>query len=88
MVKGWINMFHSLTNQSKVHIAICSKSNHSCFLGWVESILFTFGYGVIQAGIPVYATQFLGLSPKWLGIIFGVNTLAIVVLSTFCHAIY
>ncbi len=41
--------------------------------------LFTFGYGTIQAGIPVFATQFLGLSPKWLGIIFGVNTISIVV---------
>jgi MFS family permease len=52
-------------------------------LGVGGIILFTFGYGVIQAGIPIYATQFLGLSPKWLGIIFGVNTLAIVVLQPF-----
>lgn len=49
-------------------------------LGVGGIILFTFGYGVIQAGIPIYATQFLGLSPKWLGIIFGVNTFAIVTL--------
>jgi MFS family permease len=52
-------------------------------LGVGGIILFTFGYGVIQAGIPIYATQFLGLSPKWLGIIFGVNTLAIVILQPF-----
>ncbi len=50
------------------------------FLGIAGIILFTFGYGTIQAGIPVFATQFLGLSPKWLGIIFGVNTLSIVIL--------
>ena len=50
------------------------------FLGFGGIILFTFGYGVIQAGIPIYATQFLDLSPKWLGIIFGVNTFAIVTL--------
>jgi predicted MFS family arabinose efflux permease len=49
-------------------------------LGVGGIILFTFGYGVIQAGIPIYATQFLGLSPKWLGAIFGVNTFAIVTL--------
>ena len=49
------------------------------FLGIAGIILFTFGYGTIQAGIPVFATQFLGLSPKWLGIIFGVNTLSIVI---------
>ena len=49
------------------------------FLGNAGIILFTFGYGTIQAGIPVFATQFLGLSPKWLGIIFGVNTLSIVI---------
>ena len=50
------------------------------YLGTGGIILFTFGYGVIQAGLPIYATQFLGLSPKWLGIIFGVNTFAIVTL--------
>ena len=49
------------------------------FLGIAGIILFTFGYGTIQAGIPVFATQFLGLSPKWLGIISGVNTLSIVI---------
>jgi len=49
------------------------------FLGIAGIILFTFGYGTIQAGIPVFATQFLGLSPKWLGIIFGVSTLSIVI---------
>ncbi|MEN9687092.1 MAG: hypothetical protein RL381_104 [Actinomycetota bacterium] len=48
-------------------------------LGIGGIILFTFGYGTIQAGIPVFATQFLGLSPKWLGIIFGVNTITIVI---------
>jgi len=46
-------------------------------LGSGGIILFTFGYGVIQAGVPIFATQYLGLSPKWLGLIFGVNTLAI-----------
>lgn len=48
------------------------------FLGIAGIILFTFGYGTIQSGIPVFATQFLHLSPKWLGIIFGVNTISIV----------
>jgi MFS family permease len=47
------------------------------YLGIAGIILFTFGYGTIQAGIPIFATQFLGLSPKWLGIIFGVNTISI-----------
>ncbi len=50
------------------------------YLGVAGIILFTFGYGTIQAGIPVFATQFLELSPKWLGIIFGVNTISIVLL--------
>ena len=49
------------------------------YLGTAGIILFTFGYGTIQAGIPIFATQFLELSPKWLGIIFGVNTISIVV---------
>ena len=52
-------------------------------LGTGGIILFTFGYGVIQAGLPIYATQFLGLSPKWLGLIFGVNTLAIFTMQPF-----
>ena len=47
-------------------------------LGMGGIILFTFGYGTIQAGVPVFATQFLELNPKWLGVIFGVNTLSIV----------
>ena len=41
-------------------------------------ILLTFGYGPLNSGIPVYATQYLDLAPNWLGIIFGVNTFAIV----------
>ncbi|CAN2182515.1 MelB Na+/melibiose symporter and related transporters [Candidatus Nanopelagicaceae bacterium] len=47
-------------------------------LGVAGIILFTFGYGTIQAGIPIFATQILDLSPKWLGVIFGVNTISIV----------
>lgn len=47
-------------------------------LGLSGIILFTFGYGSITAGVPLFATQYLELSPNWLGIIFGVNTLSIV----------
>ena len=47
-------------------------------LGLSGIILFTFGYGAITAGVPLFATQYLELSPNWLGIIFGVNTLSIV----------
>jgi len=47
-------------------------------LGMGGIVLFTFGYGAIQAGVPIFATQFLDLDPKWLGVIFGVNTLSIV----------
>ena len=46
-------------------------------------ILLTFGYGPLQSGIPIYATQYLGLSPKWLGVIFGVNTISIVIFQPF-----
>ena len=42
-------------------------------------ILLTFGYGPLQSGIPIYATQYLELSPNWLGVIFGVTTLSIVI---------
>jgi MFS family permease len=33
----------------------------------------------LQSGLPIYATQYLDLAPNWLGIIFGVNTFAIVI---------
>ena len=41
-------------------------------------VLCTFGYSGLQAGLPIYATQYLDLSPKWLGIMYGVNTISIV----------
>jgi MFS family permease len=41
-------------------------------------ILCTFGYSALQAGLPIYATQYLDLSPKWLGVMYGVNTISIV----------
>jgi MFS family permease len=46
-------------------------------------ILLTFGYGPLQSGLPIYATQVLDLSPNWLGVIFGVNTFAIVIFQPF-----
>lgn len=52
-------------------------------LGIGGIILFTFGYGVIQSGLPLFATQYLDLSPQWLGVIFGVNTISIVLLQPY-----
>ena len=43
-------------------------------------ILMIFGYGATMAGIPLFATQYLHLSPKWLGVIFGANTVTIFIL--------
>jgi len=40
----------------------------------------TFGYASLSTGLPIIVTQHLGLSPKWLGVIFGANTIAIVLL--------
>lgn len=48
------------------------------YLSIAGVILLTFGYGPLQSGLPIYATQYLDLAPNWLGIIFGVNTFAIV----------
>jgi MFS family permease len=48
------------------------------YLSIAGIILLTFGYGPLQSGLPIYATQYLDLAPNWLGIIFGVNTFAIV----------
>lgn len=40
--------------------------------------LMTFAYGPLQSGEAVFATEIVGLSPKWLGIIYGANTFVIV----------
>jgi MFS family permease len=40
-------------------------------------ICITFGYASIQGGIAIYVTKFLELSPKWIGIVYGANTMAI-----------
>ncbi|NDA95057.1 MAG: MFS transporter [Actinobacteria bacterium] len=41
-------------------------------------VLLIFGYASLQAGLPIYATQYLDLSPKWLGIFYAANTVSIV----------
>jgi len=41
-------------------------------------VLLIFGYASLQAGLPIYATQYLDLSPKWLGIFYAANTISIV----------
>ena len=43
-------------------------------------IMFICGYGSVMSGIPVFATQQLDLSVRWLGVIYGVNTFVIVAL--------
>lgn len=43
-------------------------------------ITFICGYGSVMSGIPVFATQQLDLSVRWLGVIYGVNTFVIVAL--------
>ncbi len=40
-------------------------------------LLLIFGYASIISGLPVFTTQFLDLSPKWLGVALGANTVAI-----------
>ena len=43
-------------------------------------VLMIFGYGATMSGIPLFATQVLNLSPKWLGVIFAANTITIFIL--------
>ena len=43
-------------------------------------IYLIFGYASLQGGLAIYLTQSLDLSPKWIGIIYGANTLAIFLL--------
>jgi MFS family permease len=59
------------------------KRRELTILTFAGVILLTFGYGPLQSGLPIYATQYLELSPKWLGVIFGVNTISIVIFQPF-----
>ena len=43
-------------------------------------LLLVCGYASVEAGLAVFTTTQLHLSPKWLGVIFGVNTFSIVAL--------
>ena len=40
-------------------------------------ICITFGYASLQGGLAIFVTKFLELSPKWIGIVYGANTMAI-----------
>lgn len=43
-------------------------------------ICITFGYASLQGGLAIFVTKFLELSPKWIGIVYGANTMAIFLL--------
>ncbi len=43
----------------------------------------TFGYASLQAGLAIFTTQYLDLSPKWLGLVFAANTISIFFLQGF-----
>lgn len=46
-------------------------------------VMFTCGYGATNTGVPLFATEYAGLSVRWLGVIFGFNTFVIVALQPF-----
>ncbi len=43
-------------------------------------VMFTCGYGAVNTGIPLFATEYADVSVRWLGVIFGFNTFVIVAL--------
>ncbi|MEN9693180.1 MAG: hypothetical protein RLZZ330_824 [Actinomycetota bacterium] len=45
-------------------------------------LLLVSGYASIESGLSLFTTVQVGLSPKWLGVIFGVNTATIVLMQT------
>ncbi|NDE72300.1 MAG: MFS transporter, partial [Actinobacteria bacterium] len=49
-------------------------------LAFAGLICITFGYASLQGGIAIFVTKFLELSPKWIGIVYGANTIAIFLL--------
>ena len=53
------------------------------WLTFAGIILLTFGYGGVMSGVPLFVTQYLHLSPKWLGVIFGINTISIIIMQPF-----
>jgi hypothetical protein len=46
-------------------------------------LLLTAGYASIEAGLALFATIHVGLSPNWLGVIYGANTATIVLAQTY-----
>lgn len=46
-------------------------------------VMFTCGYGAVNTGVPLFATEYAGLSVRWLGVVFGFNTFVIVALQPF-----
>lgn len=50
------------------------------------TILVVFGYAQLEVGLAVYATQVMGLDPRWLGVAFALNTITIVVAQLFVLA--
>jgi len=43
-------------------------------------LMILFGYASVSAGLPLFITSVLDASPKWLGLIWAANCLAIVLL--------
>lgn len=50
------------------------------------TVLVVFGYAQLEVGLAVYATQVMGLDPRWLGVAFALNTVTIVVAQLFVLA--
>ena len=57
-------------------------------LTFAAVVLLTFNSGSVQAALPLFATQYLKLSPKWLGIFFGFNCAAIVIIQPFITNVF
>jgi MFS family permease len=74
-VGKYIPEAHEPTNGSYKDVWANKKIVLLSFSGLV---LLIFGYASLQAGLPIYATQYLDLSPKWLGIFYAANTISIV----------
>jgi len=89
-VAVWLVRGHA----GSVHAAIERTENpggYAVVLGdrrvWIMLIggivMFTCGYGAVNTGVPLFATEYADLSVRWLGVIFGFNTFFIVALQSF-----
>lgn len=85
MVRGHAHEVHSAIerteNSGGYGVVLRDRRVWIMLIGGI--VTFTCGYGAINTGVPLFATEYAHLSVRWLGVIFGFNTFFIVALQPY-----